>query len=183
MSYAQNLQYVQYASFENPIVRITVTKKGKVKPSQAPSASKHTGDQECLNNLATQGKPQTTVYKSTTHTYVYTRYHNTNWYQVHIPLTSCKTQRNTFLPSVKRSSFSPSLPPSCRASQEAEVFLIWHKALSLLLRQIQFGTCPLKIIPHLSNLASSLARFGEDKASEGILGVIGLGKKSTYSCE
>ena len=38
MSYAQNLQYVQYASFENPIVRITVTKKGerlnKVKPHQ-----------------------------------------------------------------------------------------------------------------------------------------------------
>ena len=117
------------------------------------------------------------------HIRMYTRYHNTNWYQVHIPLTSCKTQRNTFLPSVKRSSFSPSLPPSCRASQEAEVFLIWHKALSLLLRQIQFGACPLKIVPHLSNLASSLARFGEDKASEGILGVIGLGKKSTYSCE
>ena len=96
MSYAQNLQYVQYASFENPIVRITVTKKGEVKQSQAPSASKHTGDQECLNNLATQGKPQTTVYKSTTHTYVYTRYHNTNWYQVYILLTSWKTLQNTF---------------------------------------------------------------------------------------
>lgn len=65
--------------------------------------------------------------------------------------------------------------------QEAGVFLIWEKALTLLLRQVQFGGHYLEVVPHFTAMATCLTRLGEDKASEGLLGVIGLGKKSTYS--
>ena len=68
-----------------------------------------------------------------------------------------------------------------RPTQEAEVFLVWDKAISLLLRQIQYGTSTSEVVPHLTAMASCLVRLGEDKASEGLLGVIGLGKKSSYS--
>jgi hypothetical protein len=78
-------------------------------------------------------------------------------------------------------SLSPSSVP--RADQEAEVFLVWEKTISLLLRQIKFGANAANVVPHLTAMATSLVRFGEDKASDGILGVIGLGKKSTYSCQ
>ena len=61
------------------------------------------------------------------------------------------------------------------------MFLIWEKSLSLLVRQVNFSV----VLPtyRMSNLASLLQRFGEDKASDGLLGVIGLGKKSLYSLQ
>ena len=37
------------------------------------------------------------------------------------------------------------------------------------------------VVPYFSSLATVLSRSGEDKATEGILGVIGLGKKSQHS--
>ena len=37
------------------------------------------------------------------------------------------------------------------------------------------------LVPHLASFSALLLRFGEDKASEGLLGVLGLGKKSPYS--
>ena len=63
------------------------------------------------------------------------------------------------------------------------MFLIWEKALSLLVRQVKFSGSVANIPTQLSNLASLLQRFGEDKASDGLLGVIGLGKKSLYSLQ
>ena len=70
-----------------------------------------------------------------------------------------------------------------RSSQEAKVFLLWEKTLHLLLRQLRFGSSYANTIPHFTCLAATLARYGEDKATEGILGVIGLGRKSSYSHE
>ena len=65
--------------------------------------------------------------------------------------------------------------------EESRVFLIWEKAISLLVRQIKFGGNVANIPNKLTNLVCLLQRFGEDKASDGLLGVIGLGKKSLYS--
>ena len=71
----------------------------------------------------------------------------------------------------------------CSPQEESRIFLIWEKALSLLVRQVKFSGSVGSIPTQLSNLASLLQRFGEDKASDGLLGVIGLGKKSLYSIQ
>lgn len=59
--------------------------------------------------------------------------------------------------------------------------LLWEKALNLILRQIKYGGVVTRMVPLLSTLMSTLQRLGEDKATEGLLGAIGLGKKSCYS--
>ena len=61
------------------------------------------------------------------------------------------------------------------------MFLLWEKALGLLMRQVRYSGKFSDLIPHFTTLANSMARFSEDKATEGILGAIGLGKKSCYS--
>ena len=68
-----------------------------------------------------------------------------------------------------------------RPTAEAKIFLLWEKALSLLLRQAHFVGNHNELVPQFTALATSMIRFGEDKATDGILGVIGLGKKTCYS--
>ena len=68
-----------------------------------------------------------------------------------------------------------------RQADEAKLLLLWSKLLHLICRQVQFGGSPGELTALLSSLAGLLTRFGEDKASEGLLGVLGLGKKSLYS--
>ena len=70
-----------------------------------------------------------------------------------------------------------------RPTEEHKIFLIWEKAINLLLRQIQFGGNTSSVVTHFTTLANLLQRFGEDKATEGLLGAIGLGRKSSYSLE
>ena len=95
-----------------------------------------------------------------------------------MPTYNLQININIFL---KQCSFVFSPYISARANQEAKIFLLWEKAIFLLLRQVRYGGNFAGIVPHLTTLAASMARFGEDKATEGILGVIGLGKKSSYS--
>lgn len=69
-----------------------------------------------------------------------------------------------------------------RREFETKVTLLWHKILQLAVRQVYYGTGPLNdLAKQLSFLASSLHSLGEDKASSGLLGAIGLGKKSQLS--
>lgn len=68
-----------------------------------------------------------------------------------------------------------------RQTDEAKMLLLWVKLLDLTTRQLQFGANPTEVISQLNSLSSLLVRCGEDKASEGLLGVFGLGKKSPYS--
>jgi hypothetical protein len=78
-----------------------------------------------------------------------------------------------------------SAPDSCIHSgqngNEAKLVLWWSKAFELILRQLDFsGDCRgcvqalLKLIPALNSL-------GEDRASSGLMGAIGLGRKSQLS--
>ena len=76
--------------------------------------------------------------------------------------------------------FSFSIAP-IRPSQEAKLFPVLEKVLNLLLRQVRYHGNFSEVVPHLTSLAAGMTHFGEDKATEGILGVIGLGKKSCYS--
>lgn len=53
--------------------------------------------------------------------------------------------------------------------------------MELVLRQADFGADMSVVIRMLSNLTPALTMLGEDKASTGILGAIGLGRKSILS--
>lgn len=71
----------------------------------------------------------------------------------------------------------------CRSNEEYKVLLIWDKALNLLIRQLKFGGNIAAVINQFTTIAALLQRLGEDKATEGLLGAIGLGKKSSFSLE
>jgi hypothetical protein len=64
---------------------------------------------------------------------------------------------------------------------ESKLLLLWFKSLELILRQLDFGCHHATIIKMLSTMVTSLHLFGEDRASGGLLGAIGLGKRSTLS--
>ncbi|XP_061187011.1 ectopic P granules protein 5 homolog [Saccostrea echinata] len=64
---------------------------------------------------------------------------------------------------------------------ESKLLLLWFKTLELILRQLDYGCSHTTIIKMLSSLVTSLHLFGEDRASGGLLGAIGLGKRSSLS--
>ena len=68
-----------------------------------------------------------------------------------------------------------------RRAAEAKLLLLWGKQLELVQRQVQFNGQAGELVSVLTTFSSLLLRCGEDKASEGLLGVLGLGKKSPYS--
>lgn len=67
------------------------------------------------------------------------------------------------------------------AETESKLLLWWHKALDLILRQVDYGRDPTTCVGLLKKLMHKIQGFGEDRASAGLLGAIGLGKKSTLS--
>lgn len=71
-----------------------------------------------------------------------------------------------------------------RREFESKVVLLLHKVLQLSVRQVYYASGPLNdLTKQLSFLASSLHSLGEDKASTGLLGAIGFGKKSQLSVQ
>ena len=58
------------------------------------------------------------------------------------------------------------------------MLLWWEKLLELSLRQVDYGGDLTKVSQLLNQCAGAMAALGEDKVTTGILGVIGLGKKS-----
>ncbi|XP_055999889.1 ectopic P granules protein 5 homolog isoform X2 [Ostrea edulis] len=64
---------------------------------------------------------------------------------------------------------------------ESKLLLLWFKSLELILRQLDFGCAHTTIIKMLSTMVTSLHLLGEDRASGGLLGAIGLGKRSSLS--
>ncbi|XP_060080983.1 ectopic P granules protein 5 homolog [Ylistrum balloti] len=67
------------------------------------------------------------------------------------------------------------------AENESKLMLLCFKLLDLVLRQLDFGTKHAYCIKTLNAFVSALHQMGEDRASTGILGAIGLGKRSTLS--
>lgn len=67
---------------------------------------------------------------------------------------------------------------------EAKLFLWWHKALSLSAEQLQpqAGNSEVSgVVFGLLRLQSRLLQMGEDRLNSGLLGAIGLGKRSPVS--
>lgn len=55
--------------------------------------------------------------------------------------------------------------------------------VDIILKQIDFGASHKVLIKMLNNLVTSLHQYGEDRVSTGLLGAIGLGKKSLMSLQ
>ncbi|KAI5613067.1 ectopic P granules protein 5-like isoform X2, partial [Silurus asotus] len=68
-------------------------------------------------------------------------------------------------------------------ADEAKVFLWWHKALDLLQVQVDQGDpCGLDtLVLSMISFQNQLAQLGEERINSGILGAIGLGRKSPLS--
>lgn len=68
-------------------------------------------------------------------------------------------------------------------ADEAKVFLWWHKALHLLQVQVDQGDpCGLEtLVLSMISFQNHLAQLGEERLNSGILGAIGLGRKSPLS--
>lgn len=67
------------------------------------------------------------------------------------------------------------------ADSESKLLLWWFKVIDLLLRQIDSGRDMGVVVQLLRKLCSRVKGFGDDRTSAGLLGAIGLGKKSQLS--
>ncbi|XP_021361330.1 ectopic P granules protein 5 homolog [Mizuhopecten yessoensis] len=67
------------------------------------------------------------------------------------------------------------------AENESKLMLLCFKLLELVLLQLDFRTKHADCIKTLNAFVASLHQLGEDRASTGILGAIGFGKRSTLS--
>ena len=64
---------------------------------------------------------------------------------------------------------------------EHNLFLLWSKFIQLCLRQRDFGGDVRDVSTQMTSFANSLWTQGEDKDTSGLLGAIGLGKRSQLS--
>ena len=69
----------------------------------------------------------------------------------------------------------------CRTENEAKILLWFGKVIELVLRQLHYGGAPSLLNQTLRTFIASLQILGEDKSHSGLLGAIGLGKKSQLS--
>ncbi len=68
-----------------------------------------------------------------------------------------------------------------RTDNEAKLFLWFAKVIELVLRQLHYGSATSLLNQTLQTFVSSLQTLGEDKSHSGLLGAIGLGKRSQLS--
>ncbi|XP_061906831.1 ectopic P granules protein 5 homolog isoform X1 [Entelurus aequoreus] len=93
--------------------------------------------------------------------------------------TATNERRTLALINTWTNQVSPSGP-----SDEAKLFLWWHKALNLAVEQLQpqAGYTELSgVVTGLLKLQTRLLHLGEERLNSGLLGAIGLGKKSPVS--
>lgn len=67
---------------------------------------------------------------------------------------------------------------------EAKLFLWWHKALNLSAEQLQLHSGQTEVsgvVMGLLRLQTRLLQLGEERLNSGLLGAIGLGKRSPVS--
>ncbi|XP_064604344.1 ectopic P granules protein 5 homolog [Liolophura sinensis] len=67
------------------------------------------------------------------------------------------------------------------SDNEAKIILWIYKFLTLWIRQVDFGTSQSRCADMLQAIVPSLIHLGEDRSSTGLLGAIGLGRKSALS--
>ncbi|XP_078670454.1 ectopic P granules protein 5 homolog isoform X2 [Branchiostoma floridae x Branchiostoma belcheri] len=94
-------------------------------------------------------------------------------------LPMCQAPRDEMTLAEQLLSWTAAAKP--RADNEAKLLLWWWQVLRICLQQVDRNQ-PLKVVfCALMNLTSSLATLGEDKSAAGLLGALGLGKRSPLS--
>ncbi|XP_041348486.1 ectopic P granules protein 5 homolog isoform X2 [Gigantopelta aegis] len=68
------------------------------------------------------------------------------------------------------------------SENEGKLLLWWHQFLHLLLKQLRENGSKFIFTKQLNHFVTVLHSLGEDRASSGLLGAIGFGKKSQLSC-
>lgn len=70
-----------------------------------------------------------------------------------------------------------------RGEEDAEpkLLLLWAKLLALSVRQLDFGASPQAVGCLLAHFCTALAALGEDRDTGGLLGALGMGRRSTVS--
>ncbi|XP_077496102.1 ectopic P granules protein 5 homolog [Amblyomma americanum] len=72
--------------------------------------------------------------------------------------------------------------PGCASGEnEPKLLLLWAKLLVLGQRQLEFGSCPQVVCQLLAEFCSMLAALGEDRETGGLLGALGMGRRSPSS--
>ena len=66
---------------------------------------------------------------------------------------------------------------------EAKLMLWWARLMELTLRQLDFGGDCRAVVRALLRLIPALLSLGEDRATGGLMGAIGLGRKSQLSAK
>lgn len=93
--------------------------------------------------------------------------------------TAANEKRTLALISTWTNQVFPSGP-----GDEAKLFLWWHKALNLSAEQLQPQACQTEVsgvVMGLLRLQTRLLQLGEERLNSGLLGAIGLGKRSPVS--
>lgn len=67
------------------------------------------------------------------------------------------------------------------SDSECKLLLWWYVLVDIILKEVNFGASHKILIKMLNTLIASLHHYGEDRVSSGLLGAIGLGKKSQMS--
>ena len=96
-----------------------------------------------------------------------------------LDLPNCRSLKEELLCARTLAGWCTGIKPS--PLTEAKLILLIVQLFKLLTRQIRFGTPPADLMPVISSFVSALAKFTEDKSSEGLLGAIGFGRKSELS--
>ncbi|KAI6645756.1 Ectopic P granules protein 5-like [Oopsacas minuta] len=96
-----------------------------------------------------------------------------------LDLPNCKSLEEELIRAKTIAKWCASIKPS--PVVESKLILLIVQFFKLITRQVRFGTPPVELLSVISSFATTLAKYTEDKSSEGLLGAIGLGRKSDLS--
>ena len=96
-----------------------------------------------------------------------------------LDLPNCRSLEDELVRAKTLSKWCSSIKPSTLV--EGRLILLIVQFFKLFMRQVRYGTPASDLLTSISNFDSILAKFTEDKSSEGILGAFGLGRKSDLS--
>ncbi|XP_046857276.1 ectopic P granules protein 5 homolog isoform X2 [Xenia sp. Carnegie-2017] len=123
-----------------------------------PQLSQRVFVQECINNLTVL-----TLYTYTVQS-----------------LSLCQSSVEEFEMLKDLVKWTASIKPS-NADMESKIVLLWHKILELLVRLMSSENKQRDLTQQVDFLVPYILHVGEDRVTTGLLGVIGLGRKSPLS--
>ncbi|KAL4226903.1 Ectopic P granules protein 5 [Mactra antiquata] len=94
-----------------------------------------------------------------------------------LPLCQSLAEEQTLIETIL--DWTEKAKPS--SENESKLLLWWYKSIELIMRQLDYGRDPATCVTLTNKFIHKVQGYGEDRASAGLLGAIGLGKKSSLS--